>query len=348
MRRVKHTLKAIVAQVLYALGLLQLWQHWTLRHRAVVLMYHRVLNEDERSRTGSHPGIVVSRETFARQMEVLAERFTVLSVDQFASHLANGQPFPNSSCLITFDDGWLDNVDGAVPALRARQLPALVFLPVNFIGERRLFWREALTHLLLHAAEQGQHNAALAASVREQLQCAGVSAIASGVGRPVRERIDEAVSSLAGMRAAEAERLTESLCQVLQVTVDRLDTPDRFIDWSDARALSQLGIDFGGHGAEHRLLGELPAHEVEAEVVSSKAVIEREIAVPVATFSYPNGSFTPDVVRQVRAAGYSLAFTTMPGSIGHRDDPFTLRRINIHEDMTASPAMFLARVVGLL
>lgn len=347
MDRLKHAAKVAIAQGLYALGLLQLWQRWSLRRRTVVLMYHRVLTEDERRRTGSHPGIVVTRGTFARQMELLVRRFTVLSVDQFADHLARGVPLPDSSCLITFDDGWLDNLDGAVPVLRQHLLPSLVFLPVNFIGQQRLFWREALTHLLVHAAGEARRDASLAWRLRTLLEPHGLAGAIDVRGNSARQRICALVVGRTGMRAPEAERLIESLSDVLQVTVDQLGTPDRFIDWAQVEEMAREGVDFGGHGSEHRLLGELAAPEAEDDIRTSKTTLDERMASRVTAFSYPNGSFTPHVVRLVQAAGYRLAFTTVSGPVQCGDDPFTLRRINIHEDMTASPAMFLARLVGL-
>src|SRR5688572_8924764 len=115
MARAQHVLKSVVADALYYTGLLRLWQSIVLRRKAVVLMYHRVLTGDERSRCGSHPGIVVDRETFALQMDVLKRQFVVLSLDEFTDRVERRQPFPPSSCLITFDDGWRDTFTNALP-----------------------------------------------------------------------------------------------------------------------------------------------------------------------------------------------------------------------------------------
>src|SRR5262245_40451102 len=139
-------------------------------------MYHRVLTTDEQGRAGSHPGIVVERDTFVRHMALLRQRFVVLSVQEFAAHLEQNRPFPSSSCLITFDDGWRDNFVNALPVLEAQQLPSVIFLPVNFIGTNRLFWREALTQLLVRAclvAREPSHRDRL----REPLSALGMEQV---------------------------------------------------------------------------------------------------------------------------------------------------------------------------
>jgi hypothetical protein len=53
------------------------------------------------------------------------------------------------------------------------------------------------------------------------------------------------------------------------------------------------------------------------------------------------------VVDLVKAAGFRLGFIANGGRVSAGDDPFTLRRINIYQDATATTPMFLARIVGL-
>src|SRR3712207_3686640 len=103
--RLVYAIKVTIAYTLYYTGVFRVWQSIALRRKAVVLMYHRVLTPEARRRTGSHPGIVVDRRTFARHMAVLKRRFVVLSTEEFARHLERREPLPDSSCLITFDDG---------------------------------------------------------------------------------------------------------------------------------------------------------------------------------------------------------------------------------------------------
>ena len=112
--------------------------------------------------------------------------------------------------------------------------------------------------------------------------------------------------------------------------------------------MSRRGIAFGGHGAEHRLLTDIPPNEARLEIRESSAVVAEKIGETVPTFSYPNGNWNEEVAGQVKSSGYRLAFTTQPGFVRCDDDRFALRRVNVHEDGTRTPAMFLARVVGLL
>jgi len=307
-QKLSYTIKRGIAQVLYALGVLQLLQAIKLRNRTVVLMYHRVLTTDERQNAGSHPALVVDRRTFARQMALLKKRFVVLSVAELASYVERRHPLPSSSCLVTFDDGWRDNYDNALPILSELRIPSLIFLPMNFIGRRRVFWQEALVQLLSRAV----------AVVRDP---------------PARR--------------PAIEKLVSALAEQVGVPLDDLASTDGFIDWTHVDAMTRQGVTFGGHGLDHLLLTQVSDAQADAEIDGSKAALDERLAEPTPTFSYPNGYWSPRLAERVRHAGYRLAFGAMGGPMTSGDDPWTLRRVNIHESVTDTDALFLARLVGL-
>ena len=345
--QVTRTIKVLIAHALYYTGVLQLYQRVALRRKAVVLMYHRVLTADERRTTGSHPGIIVDRQTFANQMAVLKRRFAVLSLDEFAQRMEGGVPFPDSTCLITFDDGWSDNFVNALPILRERGLPAVVFLPVNYIGARRLFWREALTHLLVEAVLRVRRTPSLRPRMDALLRPAGFAAVLDAPGDDPRPSVVDAIALHSSENAPALERLLRSVSAELGVDVEALQTPDTFIDWQQAELMSREGIAFGGHGAEHRLLTRVTAADAEHEIRTSRDMMRRTFNGAVPAFSYPNGNWNAAVAAKVKDSGYRLAFTTVPGVVRCGDDRLTVKRINIHESATDTTPMFLARVIGL-
>jgi peptidoglycan/xylan/chitin deacetylase (PgdA/CDA1 family) len=344
--RVKRWARVAAVQVLYYCGLMRMLQAVRLRHRAVVLMYHRVLTEEQRRQTGSHAGIVVTRETFDRQMAFLSRRFTVLSLQEFADRMDRRLPFPNSSCLITFDDGWLDNFENAFPILRAYGLPALVFLPVNFVGSDRRFWRESLTLLLVRVLAEVRREPGRYLEFRAILDRVGLAGLLETKDEDPRSLLSDALEPLKCAAPAVVESLIAQLSSALGTGLDHAGT-DRFMNWTQVETMSRQGVMFGGHGAEHRLLSQLPDGEAEAEVAKARDVLQERLAPSIPTFSYPNGSWTPAVAETVQRAGFRLAFTTDTGIVSVADDPYTLRRVNINEDVTRTVPMFAARVLGL-
>jgi len=108
-RRIWETFKLLVASLLLHTGALSLIISTKLRTRTTVLMYHRVINDRQAPLTNSNPGIIVSERSFDMQMETLRRYFNPVSLDEFQADIEGNVALPPRSCLVTFDDGWLDN-----------------------------------------------------------------------------------------------------------------------------------------------------------------------------------------------------------------------------------------------
>lgn len=310
-------------------------------------MYHRVLTDSELAETASHPGIVVRRETFASQMALLTRTFRVLSLRDFTDRMGSGAPFDSGSCLITFDDGWSDNFTNALPVLREHGLPAVVFLPVNYIGSQRMFWREHLTGLLRAAVRLSRSDPDRRAGLEGALSAVGLRHLLDVSDGDARGAICTALDALKGGAPERVRALTAELTAVLGTATASAPVPDSFIDWPTVNAMVESGITFGGHGAEHWLLTSVSDADAQREIVASAAAIRDQTGQTATAFAYPNGDWSPQVAEHVRRAGFRIAFTTEPGFVTTSDQPFALRRLNIHESLTATPAMFMARLVGL-
>ncbi|MGB5046279.1 MAG: hypothetical protein WBO11_15080, partial [Nitrospira sp.] len=84
-----------------------------------VLMYHRVLTKDELARYPVQPGMYVLDSVFAQQMSFVRSHFTVLSLQELLDLWQRGEWSAQARyCVITFDDGWLDNYRHAYPVLK--------------------------------------------------------------------------------------------------------------------------------------------------------------------------------------------------------------------------------------
>lgn len=111
-----------------------------------ILLYHSVSDDPD-------PWIrrfAVSPRTFARHLDlVTVQGGTTLTVSAFADALAHGpSALPERPVLITFDDGFADFRDAALPALLARDMAATLYPATAFLGglspggSRMLDWRD--------------------------------------------------------------------------------------------------------------------------------------------------------------------------------------------------------------
>jgi peptidoglycan/xylan/chitin deacetylase (PgdA/CDA1 family) len=162
-----------------------------------VLMYHKVNDATPNPTT-------VPTAVFAEQMSLLGELgYEPVSLEQVRDHYVDGAPLPRGAVLITFDDGYRDNLRNALPILREHGYPAVVFVPIAFLdGDRPLPHEEALRSL-------GVHNETIDWAELAELEAGGIRVESHGIGhRPVSElEAAEAAREIAFSKLRLEERL---------------------------------------------------------------------------------------------------------------------------------------------
>ena len=162
-----------------------------------VLMYHKV--NDLSPNPTTVPTVV-----FAEQMVLLAELgYVPVSLEAVRDHYLDGAPLPEGAVLITFDDGYRDNLENAVPVLREHGYPAVVFVPIAYLDDGRpLPHEESLLAL-------GVRNPTLRWDELAELEAAGVRVESHGIGHRPLTSLDpaEATREIALSKLRLEERL---------------------------------------------------------------------------------------------------------------------------------------------
>ena len=106
---------------------------------AAILMYHSVL-PDPNLQAELLGGLSHSEAVFRAQMELLAKDYHPISLDEALKCLRGGEQFPKRSVLVTFDDGYTDNYEVAMPILHRFAIPATFYVVVDCLENRKLPW----------------------------------------------------------------------------------------------------------------------------------------------------------------------------------------------------------------
>ncbi len=339
MDQLKYWTKNSIAHLLFYTGVLFLLKWIRLRKRAVILMYHRVLKEDERRGSFSHPGIIVDPETFSRQLDCLHKYFRVLTQTEFLQHLEE-RNFPSSSVLLTFDDGWLDNYTNAFPILKEKELPAIIFLATGFIGNEKLFWQERLAACLFGCfLDRGE-------KARKILGRCGLE----NIGTLSDEEAKKAIRTFVSFQKEQDQDTLRSLVEEITESSSASREShgiDKFLDWKQVREMSGHSLFFGCHSVHHHILTHIPPEVAVREIRESKKAIEDNCLTSPHLFCYPNGNHNDRIKEEVARAGFRAAMSTIPGYIDPSTDHYGLRRINIHQHISNSTPLFMARILGL-
>lgn len=305
------------------------------RPHAVALMYHRIATP-----TADPWDLSVSPAHFAEHLEVLRGWAACRSFGDLAASVAASRR-PHRMAAITFDDGYRDNLENALPLLEAAGTPATAFVLSGVIGARREFWWDSLTRVFLETAELPE-TLELATTSGTRVWRMGPAArcdaaqmrLLTRVRLPFDVRLHPRLRLLAEVRevlfradAVEAARLAEALLD--WAGLERGGAPlDQPLTEAEIRRLSASGlVEIGAHTVTHRPLDLLPPAEALAELVGSRAVLREIVGREIETVAYPYGRFGPDTPRLAAQACFAAACTTVEWVAVGAVDPYRFPRI---------------------
>ena len=294
--------------------------------RALVLMYHRVLPRSEALRNFVEPGMYVAPETFASHLALLESHFRILPLAEVVERLASGRSLPSHACSITFDDGWRDNLDHALPELERRGIPATIFVVTERIGTPGAFWPDELCRRMapLHRRERQR--------------------LAHDLG--VIERGDPVRALLAHLKDLPDAHRRAALASLREATEAPPAGAPELLDWDDLSRLARAGVDIEAHGATHAILCGLPAWEAERELRSALETLREHGHGRQRLLAYPNGGHDEQVRSTARQLGYRAAVTTESGLADARTDPMAIPRVDLHDDVSRTRVEFLQRLAS--
>jgi peptidoglycan/xylan/chitin deacetylase (PgdA/CDA1 family) len=305
------------------------------RSRLTVLCYHGVV----RDKTGGDDYLFRNCTTageFRHQLRLLKRHYRPVSAKDLLDALRASRPLPERAVLVTFDDGYRNNLTVAAPELEAEGVPALFHLTTGLIGTRERLWG---TRLDLVVMEWKDGDIPLPDGSREARprDVAGRRALAARLRKACKHLDDPGRLEYLG-------RLARAHGAPLAGDQER----DAFMTWDDARELHRRGFALGAHTVSHPIMSRLSLEQAETELRECKSRIERELGTECPWLAYPNGK--PEdvgvaVMRSARACGFEVAFTTTPGYFVVGDDPLAIPRVGVGGRTSA--AAFLGRVAGL-
>lgn len=290
---------------------------YALRRNLLALTYHRVIPRDCYA-DGKRPADCIFADEFDKQMAFVARHFNVVAGHELRAIVEGTAAIPPYSVVITFDDGYENNVSVALPILQRYGLTAVFFVTTNHIGSKDQFlWFVRLDQLLSIAGPT-----VLLQRLRE------LDPPAAAVPDTAIRRYFKGLSS--SRQSELLERLEREIGRAEASVADQV--AHGMMNWDQVRLLVSAGMTVGSHTANHQILAAVSPAEATAELSSSRKRIEQETAQGCWCFAYPNGErrdFRPSDEVAARDAGYACAFTQVEGMISNRSPRYALPRIPI-------------------
>ena len=301
------------------------------RNVQIIVMYHRILEDNPREL--HDPGLFVRAYMFELHIQELLEFFEPTPLQSVnVGKLRIGRSF-----AITFDDGWIDNYEIALPILKKYHVPATVFVSPALIGTESCFWFESLYNLA---------NVAMANDIEgtfiEYFHDLVPSWSPPSLSPKHLSTLTTALKDFSGNRL---DALVARAYSRLGIRPSSIRT---IMDWNQLSEMGAHGITFGSHGLNHHILHSLTSDLKRKEIFKSLEILQNRGIPTIPLFSYPNGYWEAESIAMVCEAGYERALTTHLGYNTSQTHPFLLNRISLHEEISHTPDLFWFRVFQAL
>jgi peptidoglycan/xylan/chitin deacetylase (PgdA/CDA1 family) len=289
---------------------------------AAILAYHSVAEDPQK--TDHILGISRGLADFERHMKTIAQKFHPVTVEEIAQFAQGGRKLPAKAVAVTFDDGFADNYEVALPVLSKYGIPASFYIMVESVEQGTLPWYCRLRYAF---------NVAKVPTWTDP-----------GSGRVFRLDVLEQRKAAQSLSWDTGARLTGAVQQEYvgrcerDLEVEPAKAPHGFMmTWDQVRGLRKAGHTIGGHTLWHPNVAQVTPAEARTEIVECKRRLEEKMGEPVEHFSYPHPALSPHWSSQTLAltkeAGFKSAALTTYGSVRAGDDAHALKRLNTPADI---------------
>lgn len=316
MAKVEHIILLIIA---FAIKLLS-------KNKLLILNYHRVQDKDSLFFESD-----IDQHSFAWQMHLISRYLTPTGLTHALQKLKHNQ-LPGSSIVVTFDDGYKDNVSAALPILQNNKVPATFFIATGFLNDG-MMWNDVLIESI-KLTQQGNINLIHLGMADYPLHSKAEKLYA----------IEKIVQFVKYKNLTEREHLVTKINKICSVVLHK----DLMMNDDDIIQLFQSGMEIGGHTVNHPILSSETNDIIKREIAEGKVYLETLLKTPLTLFAYPNGKSNKDYetkhVKMLRESGFDFALTTNWGFNSKNTEPLELNRFTPWDN---SRITFLLRIFKL-
>jgi peptidoglycan/xylan/chitin deacetylase (PgdA/CDA1 family) len=262
-----------------------------------IITYHRI--SDHTTDSGYKNIISANVAQFTYQIKYISNHFKIIDLNDLYNLNVRSQ---ENYAAVTFDDGYKDNIDTALPILLKYRIPAMFFITTNFIDNNCLPWWDRVS---MQVRDNGKNN------------------------------LHELIQKLKHMHDLEIENYLFSLDKQIRYSNYKFDLrKPAMMSWEDLKLLVENGMTISPHTKTHCNFDIEEMSFLREEVSQSKIELEDKLGIKTFCFSYPYGFYGSrknQIALMLKSLGIRLAVTTSMGANNIPiDNPYFLNRINMH------------------
>ena len=297
------------------------------KNKLLILNYHRVQDKKDLFFDSD-----MDHLSFDWQMALISQYLKPLILSDSIKKLENNE-LAAGSVVVTFDDGYKDNLIDALPILKKRKVPSTFFIATGFLNGG-IMWNDIIIESIKSTKKEAI-----------DLSHIGLEQYMLGSKMEKLIAIENIIKKAKYQSLPERNQFVAEVNKICEVKLpDDLMMNDR-----DIQVLHDSGMEIGGHTSNHPILMSEENSVVNKELIEGKQYLEKLLNEKITTFAYPNGKLDKDYnvehAKLVEKAGFKCAVTTNWGINKKDTDHFQLYRFTPWDK---TPIMFMLRLLKLI
>ena len=287
-----------------------------------IFLFHGVTNERNigiRNYTRKH----LYEEDFENFIFQLSQIGTAISLDEAIELWNKKKSLPKNSFTISFDDGFENNFNVALPILEKYKTPSIFYITTKFILQNSLSWVDKV-----EATVDASHSQTI--SLEGFCKDFEISDERSKIN--FMNLVRHYVKNTEGV---DADNFADRLCKIIKIYKKPTIIPilDNKLSWAQLNKMKNNSlVTIGGHSHSHRVMSNLTLSDLNFEVSHSLELINSNLKLQTHHYSYPEGminSFNDQVIKVLKNNGIKICPTAIPGYNSEKSNLFNLKRVSV-------------------
>lgn len=299
-------------KLLYILNIHKILHYYIKKNQfGIILCFHRVSDE----KNLMFPPL--QKRVFESIIEYISKNFYSCSTQEFFDEKLKNE---NPKILITFDDGYKDFIENALPILVKYNIKALHNIIVDSAEKNIYPWTQELNNIINHLYTTKKFG---------KYKLSSFELIISENEKKTYNSGMEFYKIMLSKNKSEREKILNQLNKLTPT----LKKEKLMMNWEDIIKCNEQLIEIGSHTYTHDSLKTIKEDKLlDYEISFSKQKIEEKINIKIDSIAFPNGEYSNKIVTKSIKSGYSYLFTTKEKIINLSNYDNLIPRISIYHN----------------
>lgn len=296
------------------------YSNYLSKNTCAIFLFHGVIKKKDDDKILNCIKKHITEKKFYSIIEKLSKKGNSISLDDFLYFKKNKKKLPPNSYIITFDDGFYNNLSIAIPILEKFNNKAIFYLTTNFIKKNYMSWTDRIDYAVKKTREG--------------------SFLINKKKLSFKNNTKDKINFLLSIRkiaksnlSINSNKLADKIQKkFIKKIVKKSNLPIyKKLNWKNInKILKNENFTIGCHTRDHEILSKLDNYNLSREITESLSDIKKNCKITVKHYAYPDGhklSFNSKVIKVLKNNKIISSPTAINGINFINADPFKLKRI---------------------